>query len=1183
MPNSINGFRLFKTILCMGILSICANKAHAAAPIDALVSAVAKGDQVAAQAAITAGADVNGLNSDDDFPMTPLTASVIAQSSSMATWLISKGADPSAHDYEALLVALEVKELNTALLLLHKVPSLPVDSGLLVVAANRFPSDAAQRLRGLLLAKLIGQTPDDQAASSLLEALERPDFCIAADDPIISIAKLIISLGVPVDAVSDSSNPPNTTPLQIAIKNGDVFFAQFLLSQGAQLPAGRAINTDLLVSASSVGNTAGLQSLLASHVDPNTADYQGNYALPEALSQGQYAVAKQLIDAGEDPNLSGPKQPSALNTTASRNLKDESALLISKGADINKHDSLGEWPLRSATRSGSLDVMAQLISLHADVNALDPSGNSVLHNLIGVISAPYTVSQVVPVTQGQLGVVSQLQSAGFHFDTRNHSGEGILTTNLVVRDSDGDEAVGDVQYDFLEELAKAGSPIDSDALFFAVEHSDDVLVTWLLNHGGDPNGTRYGITLFEQACSVPNKNPNVALALAHAGATIPTSPQDGITLVLHEVRNNATNVVALLLSKGVQLNTDVDASAQALDLALQNGNAAIVQLLSTAGTDLNAKDILDDTVLHRLVNRDLQSPPGSPPLITPQVEQAVAVLIQNGFNLSLTNHAGLTPLTLASQNVNTKDRLSAAIGMVNSPGSALHQAVRDDDINKVISLLANGSDINAKDNLQRTPITLALQLHKVSISTFLLRHGAAITYLPATDSQSADISYATDSTLAATFAVRLLSRQLLQLRPADLTTPNDAINQFAVNQSAVNPAMSWSFTCVPCNGTAALGDNDTNKLLRVKSLRIERSPLSDYFSLVQFNIQPVPFINPFNGQETPQDFTFTPTGSLTVPACAFDFVTQATCYPGVSISVGPADTFSIVARDGSSIPMPATPVQVTQNGISTTVPPGTKHTFDRSLGPINVQVGPLTSKVFSLAFSTEPTSGSSIDVPVDPLLASRLSTYCRIAALRAQIDDISNSHDDSLAIQAKSLTTAAHLISVGAIQRGYLAAVTVSFASRAQDVLSLNDQMISLRNAIIASSSMTADQIGVLITKINLLLPGLSAQQADAAKQIRNQLQIAQAAAVASNSAVRILQDQFNTYVDTVISEYQELALELAQYIDPSKLGAASHLSPADVAAISAKLSSTDVGVADSVLNGNGALVRLAFGLPRIQ
>ena len=212
--------------------------------------------------------------------------------------------------------------------------------------------------------------------------MERPDFCIAADDPIIAVAKLIISLGVPVDAVSDSSNPPNTTPLQIAIKNGDVFFAQFLLSQGAQLPAGRAINTDLLVSASSVGNTAGLQSLLASHVDPNTADYQGNYALPEALSQGQYAVAKQLIDAGEDPNLSGPKQPSALNTTASRNLKDESALLISKGADINKHDSLGQWPLRSATRSGSLDVMAQLISLHADVNALDPSGNSVLHNLI---------------------------------------------------------------------------------------------------------------------------------------------------------------------------------------------------------------------------------------------------------------------------------------------------------------------------------------------------------------------------------------------------------------------------------------------------------------------------------------------------------------------------------------------------------------------------------------------------------------------------------------------------------------------------------------------------------------------------------------------------------------------------------------------------------------------------------
>ena len=130
---------------------------------------------------------------------------------------------------------------------------------------------------------------------------------------------------------------------------------------------------------------------------------------------------------------------------------------------------------------------------------------------------------------------------------------------------------------------------------------------------------------------------------------------------------------------------------------------------------------------------------------------------------------------------------------------------------------------------------------------------------------------------------------------------------------------------------------------------------------------------------------------------------------------------------------------------------------------------------------------------------------------------------------------------------------------------------------------MTADQIDALITRIGNLLAGLSPDQASAAKQIRDQLETARASVAGTNAAIRILQDQFITYIDTVISEYQELALELAQYIDPSQLSTVTKLSGADVSAISTKLSGTDVGVSDSAFHGNGAIVRQAFGLPRAQ
>lgn len=1168
-------------VLGLFFLFVSSASASALGPTDSLVKAVANGDQAGAEAALATGADINALNTDQDLPVNALTAAVVAHSKTLQTWLLAKGADPAAATDEALRFAFMLRDADAALLLLEKATSLPVDSDLLVAAVERSSSDTARILQQILLVKLQGGTPPNPPAWSFVDALNRADFCSSNDDPFILVAKRLIALGVNVDhPASRSFNAPQT-PLQIAIDSGDVFLARSLISQGAHFPANRTLNSDLLVTAASVGNSAGIESLLQQTTDPNKADYRGKYALPEALAQGYKEIARKLMDSHADINLSGTGQNSPLTVAAARNWVEMVSLLTSKGADINKHDALEDWPLRAAARAGSLETLAQLIAMHADVNATDSVGRTVLHDFLYVgEDLNHNRQGAITLNPMQISVVAQLKAANFDFSKLDRDGRSVLASNL---ESGYSSLIpgGVVQYGFLTALANAGAKIDNDAFFFAVNQKDDVLVTWMLDHGGDPNAVRFGTSLLYEALDVQS-SPKVGLALLKGGANVPA--QLGGVLI-KEIADNQVDVVALLLKQGANPNI-ADGSRTGLEIALNNGSSGIVRLLVSAGVNPNQRDAQGQTVLHKLVQRDVANATTGPVVLTLNVQEAIGVLVESGFDLASTNDQGLTVLQIANQQPSTHNRLIAAIGLAKSPGTELHQAVRDDDPNKVEALLEQGINIDTQDALHRTPLTLALQLHRTSVAELLLRHGAAVSYLPRAVDQSADIEFATDPALVSAFAVRLLSQQLLTLQPADMANPPAGINQFVANQSTSVPSINWNVTCVPCTGTMAFGDSARRNFPPIESRRMTRGE-SNYFELVQYNISPVPFPNPLTGQLSPQDFVFTTTGSLTIPACGFDFVNQATCYPGVSIEVDPADTLMIKARDGSFIPEPATPLTVLQNGTSTTVGPGTKAVFDRSVGALQINVGPVESKIFALGFSAGLISGPSADIKSDPTSdldpSSRMDTYSRIAALQARFEQISDSQDKALAVEAKNIATAIHVLSLRAANGQYFAAVKQLFASRARDVLAMNDQMVDLRNAIIASSSMTSDQIDVLVARIDLLLPGLSGDQKVAATQIRDELEKAKTSVAGTNSSIRILQEKFRTYIDSVISDYEAYAMELAQFVDISQLKATAGLTNDELVAITTKLKNTGMGLPDSAFGGRGAILREVFGLPKTQ
>jgi ankyrin repeat protein len=1022
--------------------------------------------------------------------------------------------------YEALRFAFMLRDADASLLLLEKVTSLQPDSDLLVAAVARSSPDTARRLQRILLAKLQGAVPPDEPPWSFVDALNRPDFCSSDDDAFITIVKRLIALGIGVDHPAERSLNGPQTPLQIAVDSGDVFLARSLISQGAHLPPNRTLNADLLVAAASTGNSAGIESLLQQTTDPNKADYRGKYALPEALAQGNQRVAHRLIDAHADVTLSGTDQNSPLTIAARRNWGDMVSLLTNKGADINKHDAANEydsaedWPLRAAARAGSLDTLAQLIAMHADVNATDSVGRSVLHDFLYVENSDPTIpGTIVTLNPMQISAVAQLKGANFDFSKHDSAGRSVLASNIERGYSSGIPG-GGVQYNFLTAFANAGAKIDADALFFAVDQKDDLLVTWILNHGGDPNAVRDGTSLLYEAFDIQS-SPKTGLALLKGGANVPGQLD---SVLPKEIKDNQVDVVALLVKKGANPNfvtgSTVAESQTSLDIALNNGSPEIVKLIVSAGVDPNQReDDQEQTALHKLVQRDVDNATTGSVVLMPKVQEAIGVLVESGFDLASTNKQGLTVLQIANQQPSTHNRLIVAIGLANSPGTELHRAVRDDDPSKVEALLKQGVDINIQDALHRTPLTLALQLHHTSVVELLLRRGAEVTYVPRAVDQTADIEFAIDPDLASAFAVRLLSQQLLALQPTDIVNPTTSINEFVSNQSMPIPGITWNITCTPCTGNMVFGDNlRRSGLSPIESRRMTRDQ-STYFELVQYNIAPVPFPNPLSGQLSPQDFIFTATGSLTIPACRFDFVYQATCYPGVSIEVDPADMLMIRARDGSAIPEPATPLTVVQNGTSTTVAPGTKAVFDRSLGSLQINVGPVESKIFSLGFSASFVPGPSTDIKSDLDPSSRIDTYSRIAALQTRFEQLSNSQDKALAIEAKNIATAMHMLSLRAVDRQYFASVKQLFAIRAKDVLAMNDQMVDLRNAIIANSSMTADQIDVLIAKIDLLLPGLSADQKVAATQIRDELEKVKSSVAGTNSSIRIFQEKFRTQI----------------------------------------------------------------------
>ncbi|KAK6332584.1 SH3 and multiple ankyrin repeat domains protein 2 [Orbilia blumenaviensis] len=150
------------------------------------------------------------------------------------------------------------------------------------------------------------------------------------------IIDLLIGGGANVDACQ-----PNTTPLAVACKSGNITTVELLLSRGAQ---------------------------------PNTLAVGGRFALAEAAARGDIEIIKLLIEHGAITDIpqSCGKTVSPLAIAAEEGHKEAVELLVANGADVNREYD-GVTPLIAASRCDKdigKDIMEYLIENGAIVDLL---------------------------------------------------------------------------------------------------------------------------------------------------------------------------------------------------------------------------------------------------------------------------------------------------------------------------------------------------------------------------------------------------------------------------------------------------------------------------------------------------------------------------------------------------------------------------------------------------------------------------------------------------------------------------------------------------------------------------------------------------------------------------------------------------------------------------------------------
>ena len=280
-------------------------------------------------------------------------------------------------------------------------------------------------------------------------------------------------------------------------------------------------------------------------VNIEAKDVYGWTALMYASLCGKEEVVTELLDRKADINAFNIKKRTSLHVAISAGSIDVAKLLLDRGADINRLD-INEWtPAMSAAKHGELEAVKFAIDRGAFVNVNNVS-------LLGV-AAEY----------GHLELLKFLL-------------ERKPRPSLGIRDRENEIV-----------------------MLLATEHKHISIVQFMLEYGVDinvENATKQ--TALILACAKGHEE--IVNFLLMNNANIFQEDEFGYSAFLYAAKNNLIQIVKLLISKGVKVNSASRKSGmQALMCAALGGHFKLIcLLLEVYKSPINSKDFTRKTAFH---------------------------------------------------------------------------------------------------------------------------------------------------------------------------------------------------------------------------------------------------------------------------------------------------------------------------------------------------------------------------------------------------------------------------------------------------------------------------------------------------------------------------------------------------------------------------------------------------------
>ena len=361
----------------------------------------------------------------------------------------------------------------------------------------------------------------------------------------------------------------------------------------------------------------------------------------------------------------------------------------------NKNAVVKDRPLITAATNGQYDRLLKMIENNANINELNPeNGDNAL---------------TAAIINGDESIANLLLDKGINASHKNNAGQSALhiASNYGL-------------YDIASRLLKAGLPVnDKDnggntPLMYAAASPNTYLTDMLVENGArieDRNkdgetplliAARTGNTKTVENLMKKGANPNVV-------------DNQGNGAVMKAAVENNKYTLENLLSKGLNPDVKNRKGYTPLMAVVQKGNTDIANDLLKAGADINAKDPLGNTPL---MTATLS---GDTPMVRELLKHKPDIQIKNkedktAFDLAQDN--GYAQLQrIIGQNMKTFDDASIA----------LFSQVARNDTDGAINAIKMGANPNARDkNTGNTPIFTAVANNYLYITQALIANGADV-------------------------------------------------------------------------------------------------------------------------------------------------------------------------------------------------------------------------------------------------------------------------------------------------------------------------------------------------------------------------------------------------------------------------------------------------------------------------